>query len=207
MPETLLQQQGSGTVVEEGVERPPVSRLLTLPNGRSLRRVHSSEEGERTLPLLPRKGDLSNYGKSSWVFWYGFEGSWIEFVDRTGIRSDSVGTHRYEVLLAPDTRLLTISTEEQFTAFQAEYGVESRINEVYGIEWESVAEQYDALEIVPHMEEMRRNPWYWGWDLASGVVFEPDKTVVGLELIEECPVRESLFLSDEHRSIALDLRR
>ena len=38
-------------------------------------------------------------------------------------------------------------------------------------DWAKVASHYDGIEICPYIESRRNMTWYYGWDVASGCVW------------------------------------
>jgi len=128
----------------------------------------------------------------------------MDFCARVG-RDYWIGEYRYELTLAEGTRVLSITNAEEMLEFTNRY---SHDGSKYhpSITWDDVAQDYDAVEVVPHMPELEKEfGWYIQWDLASGVVFHPDRTIVGLELIESCSWKESSLLSPERRRKVLGL--
>lgn len=168
----------------------------------SLRRVHCSTD-PLTLPLETRHyTSRGTYGKPLGGFWYAIEGAWIEFC--RGRQSDRVGWHRYEVVLRDESRIHRITNAYEMLLFTNRFSHDGRYNRE--ITWDEVAEQYDAVEVVPHMPELEDEfGWYYQWDLPSGVVLHPGEAVTRLELIEVCHWKESRLLSSNGNPIALRL--
>jgi hypothetical protein len=142
---------------------------------------------------IPLKEVWESIGKP-WGLWYSFGGSWMDWC-----LSESEGWLRpyiYEVLV-DETKALRITNLEEFAAFEKEYYyvprrfqmIEDmmpplppilRHSEFYdgrslfgNINWMAVREKYGAVEITPYLYERRLNSrWYYGWDCASGCVWE-----------------------------------
>lgn len=98
-------------------------------------------------------------------------------------------SHCYELRLNDD-KILHLETPEQILEFTAEYGGN---NEYYftnekqwmpvvtpgdyarDINWPEVAKLYSGIEICPYQYSLRltsRTGWYYGWDIASGCVWD-----------------------------------
>jgi hypothetical protein len=123
-------------------------------------------------------------------FWYGIDGSWADWCLCEQFR----GGERYFYELEIDTSaILTISTIAEFEAFEDEYigpppwqsdldryidkmapGTPRHMRIGLGeINWPKVAEKYAGVEITPYLYEKRLSShWYYGWDCASGVVWD-----------------------------------
>ena len=76
--------------------------------------------------------------------------------------------------------MLVIRTEEELLAFEKEY---IATGSPFGpgfkvIDWARVANNYTGIEICPHQYNMRYgHDWYYGWDVASGCIWDPSAFV------------------------------
>lgn len=78
--------------------------------------------------------------------------------------------HAVEITLKPTANVLLIDTEEGLDAFNARFGSDDL--SVRSIAWAKVKALYDDLIIAPYQWERRCGlMWYYGWDCASGVVW------------------------------------
>jgi len=129
--------------------------------------------------------------------WYGINDSWIDWC-----HSESMGwVHNYihEVIL-DTSKILRISNIKEFEAFEDEYSdidpILAELSKTYPnfnatfdgwqdrnhrrrgmncIRFDKVAEKYSGIEITPYLWEKRlESMWYYGWDCASGCVWNPD---------------------------------
>lgn len=105
-------------------------------------------------------------------FWYGFGSEWIDWC-----RSEMpnwVGKYIYSVDIG-NTNVLQIKTHMELMQFSREYsrGLMPQIyEEGESIDWKMVAGKYDGIEINPYINEARyQYLWYYGWDVASGCVW------------------------------------
>lgn len=99
--------------------------------------------------------------------WYSFDGDWLSWCESE--QPDRIGPHWYAVEFAPEARIRTVSTPMELRHLHDEFG-----GSAFGIDWRRVAQAYDAIEIVPYLWSMRLSPeapWYYGWDVASGCVW------------------------------------
>ena len=107
-------------------------------------------------------------------FWYGFGGEWIDWC-----RSEMpnwTGKYIYGVDV-DNINILRITTHMELMQFSREYqsdvsdtGYRREAGE--SIDWKMVASKYDGIEINPYQFEARMQyMWYYGWDIASGCVW------------------------------------
>jgi hypothetical protein len=114
-------------------------------------------------------------GEDDWESWCRSEMTgWIEH------------KQRYRVILAETPRILVLSSHCDLDDFQHEYGRDcGRWNEKY-IEWPSVAAKYSGIIIAPYQWSCRMDMnWYYGWDCASGCIWNAD----AIDSVEE--IREA----------------
>ena len=100
--------------------------------------------------------------------------------------TNSPHVHRIEVNLS---RMLVIRTERDFDAFEAKYLVRRDLMD--GIDWKSVAQDYDGIEICPYQGSRRMSSdWYYPWDVASGCIWGSG-AIKSVEPIDNCKVAGS----------------
>jgi hypothetical protein len=87
--------------------------------------------------------------------------------------------HFYDVTFVDQSLVLVIAKTAELRAFTAEYAerssaaAETSLRFAY-IDWARVAEDFDAVEVVPYLWSCRLEySWYYGWDCASGCVLNP----------------------------------
>lgn len=89
----------------------------------------------------------------------------------------------YEIVLAPEASVLRLSGPNLLRAFSAEYGTVRPhadsgpvlLRDCTAIDWPRVAERYAGILIAPYVWECRldhRVSWYYGWDCASGCIWD-----------------------------------
>lgn len=128
----------------------------------------------------PREQDAQPQYKPEGI-WYEVDGDWRRWNDAEGyFDSLTMTLHRVEL---GDERMLYITTVDELDAFTAQYGVIEYVRHPFeakplrlerGIEWSRVADEYDGIEIAPYQWSRRLElSWYYGWDCASGVIWQP----------------------------------
>lgn len=112
--------------------------------------------------------------------WYQINNSWEEWCKYNmpnWIGPGNRGSHKIDFEI-DKTNVLVIQTLEEFDLFHNTYCTphpflksESHIN------WKKVSETYDGIEISDHFCERRLEEhcsWYYGWDVASGCIWNTD---------------------------------
>lgn len=111
--------------------------------------------------------------------WYSINGDWERWCKEQEFGLQEGEGFRYEVTI-DTSRILTIGDHGvvtmDFDEFDMEYG--SNKDEYNGIrmaiDWSRVAEKYDGVEIPVYSYRQRcRLMWYYGWDVASGCIWDP----------------------------------
>lgn len=114
-------------------------------------------------------------------FWYSVDRDWERWC--TGDMPEWLdGTFVHDVTLGAEN-MLFIRTIPELEAFHAKFraplpGRPRYFGDYdYWIDWPAVAAQYDGIEIAPYQWEHRLDGpisnWYYPWDCASGVVWNP----------------------------------
>lgn len=110
----------------------------------------------------PRGLWVSVEGEDDWASWCRDNGFGLERM-----------AHCTEVALIANANILTLSSAHELDDFTARYG-SLRNHRAYddGIRWAEVAAQYNGIIIAPYQWERRLGlSWYYGWDCASGVIW------------------------------------
>lgn len=101
------------------------------------------------------------------------EQGWREWCVANRFRTDTL-VHRADFLI--DTRhVILIESAAQFLEFNSKYKTtkDDYRSSLIGIDWESVKRDAAGLIITPYRYEFRLDyVWYYGWDCASGVVWD-----------------------------------
>lgn len=146
-----------------------IGRRLIHYSEKPLATVHSVVQDENCAGFMKPCGLwVSAEGDDDWPSWCRSEvPEWIENKCAT------------EVIFAAGARVLHISTLKAFDAFEVEYVTPGTFKPEYHreqIDWKTVAKKYQAIVISPYMYRRRfgSNLWYYGWDCASGCIWDAD---------------------------------
>ena len=169
--------------------------FTATPLDEPLRSVHpypKLKNGQREhLPIGKPRG--------LWVSVEGHGDGWSDWC-----KAEEFGQERfeyaYEVELAKDARILRLRTAADIQRFTKEYrDTESEVNKILGqstfrdvpgtmdINWTKIAVKYQGIIIAPYVWELRLEPgyeWYYGWDCASGCVWNAE-AIKSLKLIKQ----------------------
>ena len=144
-------------------------------------RIHHSRAGTRSDGEPQVSGFSQKVGMKPKGLWYECQDdsseTWKEFCD-----AGLTGGYRYDgtynvVLEADGHYMLNIPDEHHFDKFVKMYGVPHPVfpndPEENIIDWPKVTEHYTGIEICPYLNSRRDVSWYYGWDVASGCVWDP----------------------------------
>lgn len=128
-----------------------------------------SVEQSDTPACKPRGLWVSVDGPEDWLEWCTSEEWGIENLVR-----------RFRVTLTPEATMLHICSLDDMDRFNRCYGWSeptSRRLGAYmeGVSWDAVALRYQGIIIAPYQWKCRLAPdyfWYYGWDCASGCIWD-----------------------------------
>lgn len=117
--------------------------------------------------------------------WYACGNEWLDF---------DFGAEDAKYLYKLDidySRILKL-TDKDIKQFEKEYlQKHPRVEDYYMINWKKVAEKYSGIEICPFMQNIHNlsmnenlHGWYYGWDVASGCIWN-GSAIKGVSLLEE----------------------
>lgn len=148
--------------------RTPEGMSLSHFTRKPLGPIHSTEQKPRyerwSCHDKPRGLWVSVDGADDWP-------SWCESADF------GIGSRRYRVELYGLERILMLKTSDELIGFTDKYGKNSgrySFRDV-AICWSAVAEEYAGIIITPYCWDLRlddRTDWYYGWDCASGCIWD-----------------------------------
>lgn len=127
--------------------------------------------------------------------WFSVEGEddWKSWCLSEGFCLDRL-THVHEVVLDQSANILRLMSPDDIDWFGRRYGAPGRRGYEHGIDWGRVADAWQGIIIAPYVWERRlaRNAsWYYGWDCASGCVWDATAvTSVTLLEITQVPVAD-----------------
>ena len=142
-------------------------------------RIHHSRSGTRSEGKPQISGFSQNIGTKPNGFWYecqdGSSETWKEFCEFGLTGGASRYDSSYNVVLN-DYEILFIPDEYHFEKFYKMYSVPHPVfpndPEENLIDWPKVAEHYSGIEICPYLASRRDVSWYYGWDVASGCIWD-----------------------------------
>lgn len=147
-------------------------------------RIHMSKN---PLRKLEKRYYTQISGDKPEGFWYGFGDEWIDWTEMAG--PERKGNYIYEVDIN-GSNILQIKDYQEITKFTKEYESYKQIipGKIFSIDWSKIDRRYDGIEINPYIDQARlddRFLWYYGWDVASGCIWNLEKVkIMSLGLLE-----------------------
>lgn len=150
---------------------------------------YSTEPIGELLTVDPRK-ESGAYKPSG--LWVSVGEEWKEWCEGEGFQINSLRVVS-RVWLKLDARILRLSCAADIFRFSGVYGIKTRpgvgLRQVgYDkIDWGKVAEHYQGIIIAPYVWECRldeRTFWYYGWDCASGCIWDARNAVERVEVVQ-----------------------
>ncbi len=114
--------------------------------------------------------------------WVSVGTEWLDWCRAEDFRTDQP-IFDHAVILASTANILTLASPGDIDTFTDRYGkqISPQWDSRY-IDWDEVAAQYDGILISPY-QWSRRNErhtfWYYGWDVASGCIWNPGVVALG----------------------------
>lgn len=106
--------------------------------------------------------------------WVSVGSEWADWA-----KAEKFGVERLKekttVVLKKHAKILRISTAEELDNFTAKYRGDDKKFPM--INWKKVAAKYQGIVIAPYIWSRRmtnHTMWYYGWDVASGCVWDPN---------------------------------
>jgi hypothetical protein len=133
-------------------------------------------------------------GKKPRGLWYASGGEWIEWLadHLPGWIGDSI----YELAL-DEGEMFFIKSAKELLAFNKEFSVGDDF--LSGIGWDALEEKgFGGIEISPHQEGLTQSLdmsllWYWGWDVASGCIWDPS-LFLGAKLLYSLDKEQNIWV-------------
>ena len=124
-----------------------------------------------------QKNDLKPRG-----FWYSIDDEW-----KTWVQSEMpewLGEHEYLVDIG-DSNILFLDTPDKIINFHKEYRQPHDMVDWHGmVDWNRVSQTYNGIEINPYQWSLRLELlWYYGWDVASGCIWNLEKVTLKVKNI------------------------
>lgn len=158
--------------------RMPAEPLALLGAQPALKLVHYS--AEPVPPLEPVRPSDQPHGPKPFGLWLSVENdpetSWRGWCEAEGFRLEHlVVATPFEITTG--SRVLHLSSASDIDAFTSEYRVPDRWSRSHAIDWPVVTGRYDGIVVAPYVWARRLDGdagWYYGWDCASGCVWNTD---------------------------------
>lgn len=115
--------------------------------------------------------------------WVSAEGDndWPSWCRSQDFRVDGL-SHPTQILLKPDAKVLRINGSAELIRFHEAYSTVAPwakkmqtpdFSRRYAVRWLDLAQEYQGIIIAPYVWEQRLEmPWYYGWDCASGCIWD-----------------------------------
>lgn len=149
---------------------------------------YSSESLSEPLRACPEQ----SFGPKPVGLWVSVDDAWEQWCKESGFHPERL-KHRMEIKLARGHNVLITSNPRDLSKFNAgaeyfagiELGSSSLLRE-YALDWGAIAKKWDGVIIAPYCWKERLNLlWYYGWDCASGCIWNP----LAISKIEQAPER------------------
>lgn len=131
--------------------------------------VFSDEGNLNSLDAFKDMVQNTGSGSKPYGLWFSHGRAWIGFLgyDAWGQKRMGGISHVYRIYLSKS--VLRINTEKEFKEFEKKFSTPTRS----GIFWDRVAKWCDGVSVqyFSSIEEDGNSPWYRGWDLSSGCVW------------------------------------
>lgn len=134
----------------------------------------------KTITVESRSQDRSHYKpRGFWVSDESAEDGWS-----TWCRNESfgIGRNAFSIELAPDVRLLSLTTDWDVRLFDQDFAA----GDGYYIDWPRVAQYHQGILITPYQWTLRLSDvrWYYPWDCASGCIWDAN-AITEVQLVAE----------------------
>lgn len=120
-------------------------------------------------------GDVSDKPAGFWVSDDDAEMNWREWCLGENFHLEAL-RYKQEVILSPHAKMLYLNSAADLDSFTREYGASPYSGwERRYINWRPIVRDYQGIVITPYIWERRLSndvPWYYGWDCASGVIWD-----------------------------------
>jgi hypothetical protein len=108
--------------------------------------------------------------------WVSVGTEWLDWCRSEDFRTDQP-IFDHAVMVASAANILTLASPDDIDTFTDRYGkqISPKWDSRY-IDWAQVASEYDGIIISPYQwsrRSSRHTFWYYGWDVASGCIWNP----------------------------------
>jgi len=129
--------------------------------------IHISDDNFVRKNLEVNKSIVQISGRKPKGLWYSLGCEWINWLEH---EMPEWAKPQVNLLNVDYNKILLIDTDDKFKDFETEY-----LQTETDIDWKRVSEEYSGIEISPYFYEYRfPSQWYYGWDVASGCLWNAD---------------------------------
>jgi hypothetical protein len=122
--------------------------------------------------------------------WFSVEGlpddtNWVDWCTDNEFRQDTL-KYKHEIKLKEGSNVLWLNSISHIAEFNKRY-FELECGMINSIDWVKVSYDYAGIIIAPYVWECRFEPscfWYYGWDCASGCIWDLDQ-IESFELLKQ----------------------
>ena len=140
--------------------------------------IHYSAEPLTEAHSLEQIPTLSGFMKPRGL-WFSVESEnedgWLEWCEGEEFKLDNFA-HATQLLLREDANILHIPGARELMDFHESFAADLCHDfRMQAIDWEMVASKYQGIVIAPYIWSMRLHDkmlWYYGWDCASGCIWD-----------------------------------
>lgn len=159
----------------------------------SERLLHYSDDPIVVAYAVPQE-DLRSKPRGLWVSVEGAD-DWRSWCEAEGY-GNPAEQYCYQVTLKPAAKVLRLKTTAEILGFAKKYNADPYFGRIptmmsgYGVDWPAVAEKYDGIIIAPYNWNLRldnRTHWYYGWDCASGCIWNAPAAIKSITPLTEKP--------------------
>lgn len=127
--------------------------------------------------------------------WVSVDSAWRDWCKENQYGVSSL-VHQAQIELKPAARVLRLESAGELDKFSKSFGQPYSyegfdIERVAGIDWRKIAGEFQGIMIAPYIWERRLSRhtfWYYGWDVASGCIWDAE----AVESVTALPLEEAV---------------
>jgi hypothetical protein len=146
-------------ILETGRRREKVDSISTNTN-----LIHYSSNPELKLNPISYLQEINHKPIG---LWFSIETEWADWCTSEEFCLDKL-KYEYLIKLKPSNNILHLKTPEDLDKFTYLY------KSIFNINWPKLSQEYSGIIIAPYQYSRRFLIWYYGWDCASGCIWNLD---------------------------------